>query len=134
MSLATDLTGEAVKTALNPYRWILYLVLVAALVGGYFYHRAQLIEQGVTTGGANIQAKWDKAVKDAKEAQKTADTKATKEAKVEVEKVKIVYRDRVKKVVEYVPSEAAGPCLADDEFVRLFNDEQTSGISNAPSK
>lgn len=134
MSLPYEITKETVSTALNPYKWIAYLVLVAALVGGYFWHRSQLIEQGKEAGKAEVQALWNKAKEDAKEAQSKDNTSATADAVKVVTEYKTVYRDRIKKVVEYVPSESSGPCLADDDFVRLFNGEDASGVPKAGGK
>lgn len=44
----------------NPGRWLLYLALAAALVGGFFAWRAHERSVGRDEGRAEVQGKWDK--------------------------------------------------------------------------
>lgn len=132
MGFLNALTGEAIKTAINPYKWALYLTLVIVVIAGYIHHRNSLIELGDKAGAARVQAQWDEAVKLAKEAQSKANTEATNEAVKVVTQEKIIYKDRLKKVVQYVPSKETGPCIADAEFIRLFNNTKSTPSSRTP--
>lgn len=41
------IAGETAKTALNPYKWFVGIAVVVALLGGFFWVRHSLIQQGV---------------------------------------------------------------------------------------
>lgn len=100
----------------NPTRWIALGVVVVAIVSGYLWHRNSLIE----IGRAECEAAHKVAAAAAATVQAGQDTAATKEVIVTETITETKYKDRIKEVIRYVPTNGT-VCPADPEFVRLFN-------------
>ena len=89
----------------------LSVMMVLGVAGIYFAGRA--------AGAESVQRQWDLAKAEA-QALVDAQVAGALDAHVhEVEVIRTVYRDRIKEVKVYVPSDNS--CPADAEFVRLFN-------------
>ena len=112
-------------------------ILAGATWGALSWHAGKVddaTERDLSAGRAEVQARWDAAVADAKAAQQTKNTKATAAVATEVEVVRTVYKDRIKEVTRYVPNPDTH-CPADDDFVRMFNaGPNTSPAGGAPDQ
>jgi hypothetical protein len=100
----------------SPTRWAILagflLALLAALAG---LHR-----HGVNAGREEVRAEWAMAKANAQATQNAQAQAAEQVLSEETEVIRIVYRDRIREVIKYVPSPDT-TCPADSEFVRLFN-------------
>lgn len=112
---------------MSPTRWAILAASVAvllAMVGGAFWWHAGKVDAvrdaAFKDGQALTQAKWDRAVEDAKEAQAQQNEQATDQFTTEREVVRVVYRDRIKEIKTYVPSHGTD-CPADAGFLRNYN-------------
>jgi len=107
---------------MDPARWIALCVVVLALVGGITWG-VHAIKQ---SGRDEIQAKWDKAVDDAKAAQAQQNNAATVDHAQSQGAAQVVYKTKIQRVVEYAASNqiagGAVVCPADAQFISLYND------------
>lgn len=104
---------------MSPTRWALAGAVLLALIGALWGIHAA----GVSTGRAEVRAEWDKSRAAAQDKQDAKTEQADRVLIQEVEVVRTVYRDRIKKVTTYVPTPGTS-CPADADFVRLYNAER----------
>ena len=115
---------KRILALMDPATWIALGVVVLALGGGITWG-VHAIKQ---SGRDEVQAKWDKAVADAQEAQGKQNTVATVEHAQSRGAAQVVYKTKIQRVVEYVASNqnAGGAghavCPADSQFIGLYND------------
>lgn len=100
----------------SPTRWAILAGVLLALIAALWGIHAH----GVGQGRAEIQARWETAKAQATAAQAAQVEAAEKTLIQEVEVIRTVYRDRIKKVIEYAPTPGT-QCPADPDFVRLYN-------------
>ena len=113
------------------------LLAGAAAMGGALWWHADKVddhyEASFKAGQDEVQARWDKAVNDAKSAQAKQNEQATEQFTTEVEVVNTVYRDRIKEIKTYVPSPDTH-CPADPGFLQRYNAPDTGPTGDAPDQ
>lgn len=113
-----EAAAEGLKTAFNPWRWVVALVCVAVVIGAFLWYRHSLIAQG----RAECEEAHRVAAEEAAKTQQGQNEQATKEVIVTETVTETKYRDRIKEVIRYVP-QAGTFCPADADFLRLFNNK-----------
>lgn len=105
---------------------LMYLVIAAAALGIlatliYWADQNIATSAGVTKGEANVQTKWDKANKDARDAEATKGTAAATGLETDREKTKVVYRTVTKEVDKIVLRDVYRNACFDVDGVRAAN-------------
>lgn len=99
---------------------MLFLVVIFAARWWHSDQVEALRAASYKAGADAKQAEWDAARDSAIEKQASQNEAATSEALQVKTEVEIQYRDRIQKVIEYVPQPGTS-CPADADFLRRYN-------------